>query len=156
MTTIYSNIKLYGPYKSKKDGRLRVVLVDVTGKKKTVSYPKYLMECHLDRYLTIDETVDHKDRNFDNNNIDNLQILIRSKHSSLDAKRVKPVEFTCTVCTSIFIIEGSNRIRDAVRNRKNEKSGPYCSRRCAGIDSHNENRITHEVDREYFYMDKQL
>ena len=41
-------------------------------KRITLSYPKYLIEVHLDRYLEKEETVDHIDGNFLNNVISNL------------------------------------------------------------------------------------
>ena len=70
---VYSDVvKVYGPYKAK-DSRLRVVLAFKDGSKKTVSYPKYIMEIHLGRYLTIDETVDHIDCDPLNNDLTNTR-----------------------------------------------------------------------------------
>lgn len=34
--------------------------------KKTISYPKYLMELHINKYLDEDDTVDHIDGNIKN------------------------------------------------------------------------------------------
>ena len=48
---VYENCKFYGPYQSKKDKRLRCLLIYPNGKRITLSYPKYLIEVHLDRYL---------------------------------------------------------------------------------------------------------
>lgn len=59
---VYENYKVYGPYLNKKDNRLRCNLV-FKNKMKIISYPKYLIEVYLDRYLDKDETVDHIDRN---------------------------------------------------------------------------------------------
>lgn len=47
---IYCGYKVYGPYKWK-DGRWRVILKNLKQKQKTVSYPKYIVELHLGRYL---------------------------------------------------------------------------------------------------------
>ena len=67
---IYENvIKVRGPYKSSKDNRLRCILVFSDKTTKTISYPKYLMEIHLNRYLLENETVDHIDGNPLNNTI---------------------------------------------------------------------------------------
>ena len=48
---VYENCRIYGPYDRNQDNRLTVVVVYPDGRKKTVSYPKYLMETHLERYL---------------------------------------------------------------------------------------------------------
>ena len=47
MEEVYKDCKLYGPYNSGKDGRLRCVIAYPNGRKQTLSYPKYLIEKHL-------------------------------------------------------------------------------------------------------------
>ena len=42
---------------------MRIVLQYSDKSKKTISYPKYIMECYLKRYLNEEETVDHIDGN---------------------------------------------------------------------------------------------
>jgi hypothetical protein len=122
------DFKIWGPYK-KKNGRQIVIVVNHNGKKRTVSYPKWIMECQLGRQLDPDkETVDHYDSNFDNNNLDNLRIVERSQHSGDDTRRVKHVKFNCAWCDKEF--ERSPRlIRDKA---KKNKAGPFCGRGCAG------------------------
>ena len=121
-------MKVHGPYK-RKDGRQIVIVVENNGKRRTVSYPKWLMELQLGRRLDPDlETVDHIDSNFDNNNLDNLRVVPRDQHSADDTRRVKPVKFTCAWCDKEF--ERSPRL---VRDKsKKQKAGPFCSRACAG------------------------
>ena len=128
-------MKVYGPY-TRKDGRQHVILYE-NGKRQTVSYPKYLLEQKIGRSLLPDETCDHIDGDYTNNNIDNLQVLTRSdnirKHAAL-----KPEErgvFTCPVCNCSF----TRLMRDVRHNRKKGKSGPYCSRICAGSGGHPSN-----------------
>ena len=123
-----SSFKVHGPYK-RKDGRQIVIIVENNGQRRTVSYPKWLMELQLGRRLDPNlETVDHIDSNFDNNNLDNLRLVPRDQHSSDDTRRVKLVKFTCGWCNKEF--ERSPRlVRD--KSRKN-KAGPFCSRTCAG------------------------
>ena len=128
---IYEDCKIYGPYISKQDKRLRIVVVDKTGKKTTVSYPKYLMESYLGRYLTEDETVDHIDCNVQNNEIFNLRVLSRSEHASVDAKRYTTQSFECPMCKGNFSLDG-RKLHDAITNRQRNKAGPFCSRVCAG------------------------
>lgn len=124
---VYENCKFYGPYKSKKDNRLRCIIIDDNGKRKTISYPKYLMEVYLDRYLDVDETIDHIDGNPLNNNIDNLRILNRKEHAYRDIYRNSDVNATCIYCGKAFTIKGSKL---SYKNRKN--SGYFCSRKCSG------------------------
>lgn len=119
--------KVYGPYK-RTDGRQLVIVVDKNGVRRTVSYPKWLMELQLGRKLGPDETIDHWDSNIDNNNMDNLRVMPRDEHSADDTRRVKPVKFKCAWCDQEF--ERSPRlIRDKARKNK---AGPFCSRPCAG------------------------
>lgn len=127
---IYTNlVKIYGPYKNG-EGRLVIWLKFDDGTKRGISYPKYLMELHLNRYLLDNETVDHIDGNFLNNNISNLQVLDRKEHCKLDVIRNKNIEVNCTYCNKLFIIEGSKL---HTRNRKDKNnSGYFCSRSCSG------------------------
>lgn len=127
---IYENVvKTYGPYEAK-DGRLRIILKFKDNTKRTISYPKYLMECHLNRYLTEDETVDHIDSNSLNNNINNLRVLSRKEHCENDVHRNKDIVVKCTYCGKEFIIKGSMLHN---RNRKDRhQTGYFCSKQCSG------------------------
>ena len=127
---VYENvIKTYGPYLGK-DGRYRIILKFNDETKKGMSYPKYLMEMHLERYLEEDETVDHIDGNPLNNELSNLRVLNRQEHCSNDCIRNNSIIVTCTYCGKTFEIEGS-KINS--RNRRDRhQSGYFCSRRCSG------------------------
>lgn len=126
---IYKNCKIYGPYLNKKDNRLRCIIVK-NNKKKTISYPKLLMEKYLDRYLDFDETIDHIDKNPLNNNINNLRIINRKEHCYNDAYRNKDIIVTCAYCKRHFKIKGSTI---AYRNRSDrQQSGYFCSKQCSG------------------------
>lgn len=63
-----------------KDGRIRCVLVYKNGVKKTISFPKLLMEKHLGRKLLPNEQVHHIDENPLNNDISNLAVICRGEH----------------------------------------------------------------------------
>lgn len=121
-------MKVHGPYK-RKDGRQIVIVIEDDGTKRTISYPKWLLELQLGRRLDPNlETVDHIDSNFENNNFENLRIMPRNEHSREDTRRVKHVKFNCAWCKKEF--ERSPRlIRDKARKNK---AGPFCSRQCAG------------------------
>lgn len=121
-------MKIHGPYK-RKDGRQIVIVVEEDGSRRTISYPKWLLELQLGRRLDPNlETVDHIDSNFENNSLENLRIMPRKEHSTEDTRRVKHVKFNCAWCKKEF--ERSPRlVRDKARKNK---AGPFCSRACAG------------------------
>jgi hypothetical protein len=121
---MYENFDVYGPY-TRKDGRQHIILYDGI-QRKTVSYPKYLMECYLNRYLKSDETVHHKDEDFTNNDINNLEILIRAKHSSLHNVG-HFVELNCSNCKTLFTLS----LGIFNQRFKRSKSGDlFCSTQC--------------------------
>ncbi len=120
-----------GPY-TRPDGRKHIVLNNsnaskgTKGKTKTISYPKALKEIELERKLKPDETVDHHDRDFTNNDSKNLKVKTRSVHASQDAIRVKVEQVACVQCGVFFT--------PSVNQRNNSKSaGPFCSRHCSGL-----------------------
>lgn len=127
---MYENCRIYGPYKSIKDNRLRCVIVFPNGIKKTISYPKYIMERYLNRELNDDETIDHIDSNPLNNDISNLRIINRKEHSYNDVKRNKPIFYKCDWCGKMFIIPGEKVSNIFRKDRKN--TAHFCSNKCKG------------------------
>lgn len=120
-------MKVYGPYTSKKDGRQRIVLYD--GKtRKTISYPKYLIEQLLDITLKPNDTVDHIDRDFTNNDPSNLRIIKRSQHSKEDHLLIIPTRLNCIWCGTAH----TQNYSDMKGNSKQGRAGPFCSRKCRG------------------------
>jgi HNH endonuclease/MYM-type Zinc finger with FCS sequence motif len=119
---------VYGAYKNNA-GREFVIIIDELGNRRTVSLARYLMEKHLGRKLDPEtETVDHKDGNKDNNDINNLSLIPRSEHSAKDTRRVKLIKLTCDNCGKEF--ERSPRL---LRDQHNKGvRGSFCSRSCAG------------------------
>ena len=126
---VYQDCKIYGPYLSKQDNRLRIITVSNEGVKTTISYPKYLVEINLNRYLTKSETIQHLDGNPLNNDLSNLTILEKAFHSKTDAKKRKDVLVNCQWCKKEFLIKGSHISQ---RERKDRKSNSFCSKRCSG------------------------
>lgn len=127
-----SNFRVWGPYlnsgKGGKSGRQLVIVMDRKGKRRTLSYPRWIMECRMGRPLKADETVDHKNYDVADNSDGNLQLLPRSEHSALDTRRVKLIKLKCLQCGKP--IERSPRLlRD---KSKKGKTGPFCGRSCAG------------------------
>ena len=97
--------KVYGPYE-REDGRKHLVLNNSKlakgdkAKLRTLSYPKALIEVHHNRILIEDETTDHKDENFTNDEIDkpdpNDPFIMKMQEAAqrqLDKQAaIKPVE----------------------------------------------------------------
>jgi hypothetical protein len=123
--------KVHGPY-LRKDGRKHVVIVYNDDKKRTVSYPKFLIEQQLGRRLNINETIDHIDGDITNDNISNLQILNRIDHVTKDIIRNKPIELNCVFCNNVVILDTSAKQSAYNRHKRQGKAGPFCSRTCSG------------------------
>ncbi len=91
------------------------------------------MEGYLGRKLDDNEDVHHKDGNFNNNYIDNLELKHFVEHGR--QHRYKPnaferiiLEFECPQCQKKFKLKASQfRQNQLYKNR----AGPFCSRSCA-------------------------
>ncbi len=127
---------ILGPYRGK-DGRDRVVLSNSLkahhekGKTKTISYPKAIIESHINRRLNENETVDHRDRDKTNHHGNNLVIRDRDIHSSLDAIKVEVEDMICPECGSSFTPSKSQRNKQS-SGEDGYPAGPFCSRVCTG------------------------
>jgi hypothetical protein len=116
---------VHGPYK-RKDGRSHAILYNnKTFKRKTISWPKALVEVREGRRLTDNETVDHNNRDFTDNSSENLIIRIRNEHCSLDVLRLLRPKANCVWCNKEITLT-----IDQIKSRA--KSGPFCSRACSG------------------------
>lgn len=109
-----------------KEPRRVVCLVGKDNSKTSVSYARYLLSCHLRRFLTKDEHVDHKDNNKLNDFVDNLQILTNLENNKKSAKGQTLKDFKCSICGKTFQLTA----------RQSHKKEPTCSRKCGGIKSH--------------------
>lgn len=110
------------------DGRKHVIVYQ-NGRKRTISYPRYLMMVHLDRELTSDEEVDHIDSDFTNNSLDNLRILSKIEHHKVDVKRLLPETVNCKWCNVSFEIYSKYHSNHGTDSKK---AGPFCSKKCVG------------------------
>lgn len=123
-------MKIYGPYTNNKNRQF--IIKYNSGKRQTQSYPRYLMEQFLGRSLTAEEEVDHIDNNYLNNEITNLQLLSkkdnRIKEITQEHRKRKQYVFLCPNCQKETI-----KPLNYVKHNKNKgKTGPFCSRKCAG------------------------
>lgn len=115
-------MKVYGPYTGK-DGRQRIVIYE-NGNRKTVSYPKYLVETKLGIKLEKSETVDHIDGNFLNNDFSNLRVVCRAEHAHDDCNMIvkKIILVNCLFCGKQFEYNTAKRY----------STGSFCSNVCSG------------------------
>lgn len=143
----YANCVVYGPY-SRKDGRQHVICIFPNKSRKTVSYPKYIVETTIGRLLTIEEEIHHIDKDFSNNEISNLQIINTFTHSILHTTLYVSQDFICPVCAKEFTLH-HKQIKEILRNRSigRSKTGPFCSRNCAGVGSD----IRYEIRKDLVY-----
>lgn len=127
-----------GPYK-RTDGRKHIVLNNsnaskgTKGKTKTISYPKALKEIEIGKRLLDNETIDHHDRNFNNDDSSNLVIKKQSIHAFEDALRVEvaPVKCAWHECSVVFIPTKAQRNKQS-SGPNGLPAGPFCSNICKG------------------------
>ena len=101
----------------------------LTFKYKQISYPKFLIECHIGRYLLDNEQVHHIDENVENNKISNLEVKYKTDHLKLHSElnSLCDVDIYCVWCGKKFIVKG-NKIKQ--RNRRTASG--FCSKKCVG------------------------
>lgn len=127
-------MKVYGPYihsTGQLKGRRYVNIVRHDGSRTTMLYSRYIMEQHVGRELYYDETVDHIDEDFTNDDISNLAILTRAENAGKSSRLRQSIEwheFICPYCKCI----AKKNARHVRHNRKLGKKGPFCGRQCAG------------------------
>ena len=133
--------RIHGPYNNS-NGRPFVIIINDDGSRRTVQLARHIMEEHLKRDLDPElETVDHIDRDYNNNDISNLRLVPRDVHSADDTRRVKLEKFICDTCGATF--ERSPRL---VRDKsKKGATGIFCGRSCSGI--YNRKRQLNQIDK---------
>jgi len=131
---MYSDYRIYGPYVNK-DKRKRIVLVSKKDchQKTSVSYPKYLVETSIGRYLNVNEQIHHKDGDFSNDEISNLEIVKLGKHQRLhNPPKVFEDKLTkCFWCHKLFLMTKKHQFHRRAKRTQN-RPGPFCSRKCSG------------------------
>lgn len=113
-----------------KTGRVRV-LYNVGQTKRYSQLARLVLEYHLGRPLSKDETVDHIDGDCQNDDPSNLRVLSLSENASDSVMRLHEQSFSCGLCDTHFVLSG-RKLGNAVHNRRQGKSGPFCSKQCAG------------------------
>lgn len=104
-----------------------MVVISTDGKLSCKSYARWLMEQHLGRELTSDETVDHIDEDKLNDDISNLQVLSLADNIHKSSGYKQYPEYTCPLCGNTF-----RKWKAQVdSNRRQGKPGPFCTKSCA-------------------------
>lgn len=105
------------------------IFISDDGTRKTISYPRLLMEEKLGRPLTDDEDVHHIDGNKQNNSIDNLELVSRKYHAELH-KMYRDKLTTCEICGRPFVwSENTQKWYNSDLKRRNRAIS--CSRSCS-------------------------
>lgn len=128
---MYEEYKKYGVYKNN-CGRSFLILI-CGNKRKTISYPRYLLECHINRELLPEEDVHHIDGDFENNEINNLEIINHKKHCQSHAvKYLEDLIYKCEWCGNEFEIKKENIAKFLVQEKRSKSGKHFCSKKCVG------------------------
>ncbi len=122
--------KVYGPYK-RKDNRQHVLIIYKSGKRRTVSYPKFLLEQEEKKILPRGIDVHHVDEDVENNDTSNLEVITHAEHSRKHHPGYVATEAICFWCNKKFRLTGK-QISARKRNARRGRKGPFCSRNCSG------------------------
>jgi hypothetical protein len=149
-------MRIYGPYENAtNNNRKHIVIIHDDGRRQTKSYPKYLLEQKIGRELVGDETCDHIDEDFTNDDPSNLQILTRldniKKHALL-SNGPEIYRFFCPVCGSY----AEKQMRNVKSNINKCRDGPFCSRSCAGKNTFLHYEEINDITPETHYKIQQM
>lgn len=125
-------LKVYGPMFIESKGRWIVIVTLPNGNKLTMTYARYLMSVHLNRYLESWEHVHHINEHKDDDRLDNLEIKHEMYHGidhNLDGKIHFPEVVVCYQCDSIFMLT-AKQVRYRKANERKGLAGPFCSCKC--------------------------
>ena len=125
--------RVYGPYVQKDNDGRRIVNLKGAGRRRTISWPKAMMEVKLGRQLLGNEFVDHIDDDPTNDCYENFQILTPRENNikAIIARgsQQETANFICPICSIPFTAVMS-RVRH--NQHSQNKAGPFCSKSCAG------------------------
>lgn len=116
----------------------------VTGQYTYMTWARYLMSVHLGVKIEPKYDVHHVNGNPVDDRIQNLQIILRSKHAKLHAlkdgmpdnrKYIDGIMVQCIQCNKEFRLSGHRRadIDKILKRNTNSFAGKFCSNICKGI-----------------------
>lgn len=120
---LYSkSVRFNGPY-LRPDGRKFIVVVRSSGGRSTTLLSRFKMTLHLNRALSCDEEVDHRDEDKSNDALSNLQVLTKSRNAAkaMRLKHGKRQKKQCKTCQREFSVSASRAHRK------------FCSNSCRSI-----------------------
>jgi hypothetical protein len=131
-STVYGKevSQIYGPYEDS-TGRKRICIYFTDRKMTSKTYARYLMEMFLGRVLDPNqETVDHINGDYKDDQISNFRLLPRPEHARKDVLRVENEKIcvSCVWCHKTF----TSHTHTLNRLVRPGKAGPFCSRKCSG------------------------
>ena len=123
-----------------KDNRLRIVYYNKEDNKyHQMSFPKYLMQKHLNREILLNEDVHHINENTLDNNLENLEIVQKGEHqrqhnlNNPNLKKYKTdLKTHCFYCNKPITLDNTKQANH-MHNMKLCRSGRlFCSKSCSG------------------------
>ena len=120
----YSSLYRKGYLRLSKDGRNRIDLVNSDKDRTTISYARYVMCVNLGYILSKDYEVDHIDRDKNNHDISNLQVLSVEEHRQKNSKEMTTGR-ACTIVVCDYCSKELSR-----ENRTLKYSRYYCDNFC--------------------------
>jgi len=97
----------------------------------TRSYPRFILECKLERLLEDNEDAHHINTQEYDDRVDNLEPKNKHIHRA-DHKILLPEKFICRICKVEFELSGIKLTKFKMRAKRKTYMGPYCSKSCAG------------------------
>lgn len=157
-TKLYRNVRrINGPYYLKSNNYRKYIIITFNdSSKKPILLSRFIVQEHLERFLTADETVHHIDGDYFNDELLNLEVLTRFDHNTQDTFRLTPLNLICQTCGKNFIIEGK-QLCSAYRHKRQNKNyiGPFCSYSCSKhLNQYNNKgyKCLLPDKKEYFYV----
>ena len=120
----YSSLYRKGYLRISKDGRKRVDLFNSNSDRTTISYARYVMCVNLGYVLSKDYEVDHIDRDKNNDDISNLQVLSVEEHRQKNSKEMTTGR-NCTIVVCGYCNKEILR-----ENRTLKYNNYYCDNFC--------------------------
>lgn len=141
------NLTIKNIYKCK-DGRWRAYCVDEKGKPHIVSYPRILVEKKLGRPLKPNEDVHHIDKNIDNNDLSNLEVVLHGEHQKRHSTKYIDTTEVCMICGNKFIKTGKSwsRFYRDLHRKSNPTRLILCSKSCSGKASSKKYPFLYDVN----------
>lgn len=120
------DVRVYGPY-TRKDGRKHVILIYPDSSRRTVSYPRWLVEQKLEHPVPDKYDVHHENEDHTDDSDSNLKLKLHTEHCADHSRYpTTKVSIICAYCKAHALKEGR-----AVR-RKKASGRFFCSRVCVG------------------------